>query len=92
MKIKDLMLKNFAKVSEIESQTLAVYDIIKKEIPRLNRLTFEVAELSQGVCVHGFYHIGGSCQSYDSVDELIFIVSETINRRTENEILYRKFN
>ena len=91
MKIKNLMLKNFAKVSEIESQAIAVYNLIKKEIPNLHRLTFEVQRLSMGVTVHGFYHIGNDCQSYDSVNELISLISETINHRAENEILFRKF-
>jgi len=63
MKINNLML-------DIEFKTMLFYNELKKDIPKLSALTFEITELSKGARLHGFCHIGNNCASYDSIDEL----------------------
>ena len=75
----------------LEKTILGVYNELKKEIPNFNRLTFEVSE-HRGGKIHGFYHIGKGCESYDNIEDLAVLLSDTKKARTENKILFRKFN
>jgi len=68
----------------IEQSVLNTFMKFRKQIPNLTRLTFEVSEFLEGnIRVHGFYHIGKGCYSYDSVDDLYASLSKY-------EILFRK--
>ena len=64
---------------------------LKKEMPNLNHVTFEVSEWYKGK-VHGFYHIGNECESYKDIEDLAVLLSDRKKARAENEILFRKFN
>lgn len=69
----------------IEQSVMNTFMKFKKIIPELGRLTFEVLEYDdKEIRLKGFYHIGGGCCSYDSVDELYSELSK-------HEILFRKF-
>lgn len=72
-------------MENIESQIMAVYDEIKKKIPKLNRITFEVTTYPDKTSqIHGFYHIGKSCNQYKGIKHLQRCLCE-------HEILFRKF-
>ena len=74
----------------LEKKLLGIYGEIKREIPNLNHVTFELSEWGQGK-VRGWYHIGNECKSYDNINDLAILASSRKEARGENEILFRKF-
>ena len=75
----------------LEKTIIEVFDEIKKEIPSLNNISFEISEWYKGR-VHGFYHIGAGCQQYDNIEDLAILLSGRKKARSEKEILFRKFS
>ena len=75
----------------IDQHLQDVFNIMRKEIPNLTHLTFDLAEYHVKNLVHGATHIGGKCELFKSPNELIEMLSEAKERRTKNEILYRKY-
>ena len=77
----------------IEKRLLDIYAEIKKEIPGLRHITFDTITYdgSGETRISCFLHIGGQCLSFDSVTEMQDYIKKTKERRSENEILYRKF-
>ena len=75
----------------LEQHLKDVFKIMRKEIPSLTHLSFDMAEYYIDGAVRGATHIGGKCELFKSPDELIDMLSEAKERRTKNELLYRKF-
>ena len=73
----------------VEQHLMDVFKIVKKEIPSLTAMSFDIAEYHVNNPVRGATHIGGKCELFKSPDELIKMVSDAKERRTGNEILYR---
>ena len=74
-------------LNAIEHHIRIAYAEMKRKEPKLRRVTFEIADGVNRILLQGYYHIGGGCESYDSIDELKPLMGLT---RT-NEILFRKF-
>ena len=75
-------------IKPIETAIMATYYQIKKELPALNRLTFEIGENSRGAYLWGFMHIKDKVIYYRGVESLIAKIAYEIKH---HEILYRKF-
>ena len=80
-------------IKNIEKTLTGTYAKIKKDIPNMYRLTFEIDEYEhkKGVFMHGFYHIEGECYQYASLAKLYNYIAKLKADRVKNEILFRKF-
>ena len=75
----------------LNDKLLFVYADIKKQIPNLNHLSFEISDWNIPQ-VYGFYHIGEDCEQFDSIEEFQDILATRRRHREKNEILFRKFD
>ena len=77
----------------IEKHIMDIYTEIKKELPGLHHISFEVTHYhhSSKTATMGYMHVGEKCILFDSVTEIQDYIKETKERRAENEILFRKF-
>lgn len=74
------------KTNFLEAELKLFYDQIKQQLPKLNRVTFELQEYTgnSGISIRGFYHLDNNCRSYDNLQDLVTQI-------IRNKILYRKF-
>lgn len=72
-------------LKELEQKIMNVYDKIKKEIPYLRRLTFEVQEFSTNTRIWGCYHIYDQCGIYNDINEVYDLICK-------HQILFQKFD
>jgi hypothetical protein len=80
------------RLKEIEKELMGIYAEVKKEIPNLEHLSFEITAYELGkINLSGFYFISGGCYPYNNIAELATLVTETKGRRVKNEILYQRF-
>ena len=75
----------------LEKTILEAFSELRRAIPNLNHVTFEVSEWYKGK-VHGFYHIGNGCENYSNIEDLAKLLSDRKKARDGNEILFRKFS
>lgn len=77
----------------IEWQLMQLYLRLQRQVPVLHDLSFHISTYDSGKTeLHGFIHIGGGCESFNSIDGLISVVSKEAEIFLKREILFRKFN
>jgi len=81
-------------MSNIEGMITAFFLNFRRHIPELHKISFEIDyyKHSREIKLHGFYHIGESCESYVSMDDLRNPLLNIIKERSKKEILFRRFN
>lgn len=77
----------------LEAELRIIYDDLKKQLPGLHRLTFELGEYKHltDLSINGFYHIDSDCKSYEDLSDLKSKLKNEILYKHHNQILYRKF-
>lgn len=81
------------RLEEIERKILSLFNELRKDIPALHHMDFEVTKYDNSSVprVHGFFHTS-ECESYFSTTELIMIISEAKAEIKREKILFQKFD
>ncbi|MCE7738496.1 MAG: hypothetical protein GPJ50_03865 [Candidatus Heimdallarchaeota archaeon] len=81
------------RLEEIERKILSLFNELRKDIPALHHMDFEVTKYNNSSItrVHGFIHTS-EVGSYYSIAELITIISEAKVKAKKEEILFQKFD
>ena len=81
------------KAQDTEKHLMDIYNKLKKDLPGLHRLTFEIDTYSHSgkTKMNGWYHFGNNCEQWHSIEELIALAESVRARRMRKEILFRNF-
>ena len=76
----------------LEHQLLKFYLEIQENIPKLHNISFNVSTYETGkTSMHGYFHVGGECESFRSADELISLISNKEAIALRRKLLSKKF-
>lgn len=80
------------RLKRIEKELMEIYAEMQKEIPALQKISFEIQTFAPDrTYLWGCYHVGNDSRVYDNIAELATLIAETKERRAKNEILYQRF-
>ena len=80
------------RLEKLERDLLITYNKIRKEIPALKYLSFDITTYRDGgTGLGGFYFVSSACESFGNIQELDALITKVKVRREKNEVLYRRF-